>query len=162
MRRDRRTILAWLCVVAAATAVAQVEPPSAERSAVVFVCEHGSVKSLIAASLFNQAAAARSLPFRAMARGVIPDQAVPGPIVEALGRDGFDVHDFKPLKVSSTEVAAASRVVGISLDDGLAARIGRDGVERWNDVPAASVDYPAAREALRLHVSRLLNELAKP
>jgi protein-tyrosine-phosphatase len=118
------------------------------------------VKSLIAASLFNQAAAARSLPFRATARGVIPDRSVPAPIAEALARDGFDVRSFEPRQVSPAEATAASRVVAISLDDGLAARVGKDGVERWNDVPAASVDYPAAREALRLHVQALLDQLA--
>jgi len=32
-------------------------------------------------------------------------------------------------------------------------------VEHWDDVPAASVDYSAARRALKRHVDALLDEL---
>ena len=44
---------------------------------VVFVCEHGSVKSPIAASLFDRTAEKRGLPFRAVSRGVNPEEHVP-------------------------------------------------------------------------------------
>jgi hypothetical protein len=43
------------------------QPAPIER--VVFVCEHGSVKSLIASTYFNQRAKARGLAFAAVARG---------------------------------------------------------------------------------------------
>jgi arsenate reductase (thioredoxin) len=127
---------------------------------VVFVCEHGSVKSLIAASLFNQAARERSSPFRAVARGVVPDASVPAAIAEALGRDGFDVRDFRPRPISRKETAAATRVVAISLERELLTRVEqRDDIEKWSDVPAASTDYVAARESLRRHVHALLDQL---
>ena len=48
-----------------------------EPGRVVFVCEHGSVKSLIASLYFNQRAQQRGLPFKAVARGTAPDSAVP-------------------------------------------------------------------------------------
>jgi arsenate reductase (thioredoxin) len=160
LRNVRRRLLGALCAVATTCALAQVEQSPAQAASVVFVCEHGSVKSLIAASLFNQAAGAKSLPLRAVARGVVPDESVPSAIAEALARDGFQVKDFKPLQVSRTEAAAATRVVAISLDSGLLKSIERSEVEKWNDVPAASTDYIAAREALRRHVDALLAQLA--
>jgi len=40
---------------------------------VLFDCEHGSVKSLIAASYFNQRAQSKGLKVRSIARGVAPD-----------------------------------------------------------------------------------------
>jgi hypothetical protein len=46
-----------------------------------------SVKSLMAASLFNKAAMQRGVPCRAIARGVSPDASVPSPIAAALGQD---------------------------------------------------------------------------
>ena len=58
------TTLALICGIAAADAAA---------TKVVFVCEHGNVKSLMAASCFNQLAEQRGLPFRAVSRGVAPD-----------------------------------------------------------------------------------------
>jgi len=50
-------------------------PPNedATPAPLVFVCEHGNVKSLIAASLFNKAATDRGSPLRAMSRGVNPE-----------------------------------------------------------------------------------------
>src|SRR5688572_249911 len=40
---------------------------------VLFVCEHGSAKSVVAAAHFNRIAADRGLPFRAISRGTAPD-----------------------------------------------------------------------------------------
>jgi chromate transporter len=44
---------------------------------VVFVCEHGSAKSVVAASLFDRMAKERGLPVRAISRGTTPDASVP-------------------------------------------------------------------------------------
>ncbi|MDB6104782.1 MAG: protein tyrosine phosphatase [Gammaproteobacteria bacterium] len=43
-----------------------------EPAPVVFVCEHGSVKSLIAMVYFNRSVRERRLPYRAVARGTAP------------------------------------------------------------------------------------------
>jgi chromate transporter len=43
---------------------------------VVFVCEHGSAKSLVAASFFERLAKERGMPVRAISRGTFP--AIPG------------------------------------------------------------------------------------
>jgi arsenate reductase (thioredoxin) len=130
-----------------------------EPAAVLLVCEHGSVKSLMAASLFNQAAAARSLPFRAVSRGVTPDERVPEKIADALSRQGFDVQNFKPMRVSNVDLQNASRIVAIGVDPNAFAGGAQAPVERWDDVPAASVDYAAAHDSLQRHVERLLDEL---
>ena len=46
-------------------------------AAVVFVCEHGSVKSLVAQEWFNRRAKERGLAVRAVSRGITPDASVP-------------------------------------------------------------------------------------
>ena len=43
--------------------------PSPRDKAVVFVCEHGAAKSVVATAYFNKLAAERGLPFRATFRG---------------------------------------------------------------------------------------------
>ena len=45
------------------------QTPSRPNPAVVFVCEHGAAKSVIATAYFNKLAAERGLPFRATFRG---------------------------------------------------------------------------------------------
>jgi hypothetical protein len=74
---------------------AGAQPPD-EPAPVLFVCEHGNVKSLIAATLFDQVARERGLSFRAVSRGVRPESGVPPAITEALRRDGVDVAGFSP------------------------------------------------------------------
>jgi len=66
----------------------------AAADAVVFVCEHGSVKSLMAAQWFNRLAHERGLRLRAVSRGLTPDAAVPGPVADHLAGHGFDLRGF--------------------------------------------------------------------
>ena len=74
---------------------------------VVFVCEHGSAKSLVAASLFERMARERGVEARAISRGTAPDASVPPAVVEALRADGFDVAAFRPQALTGADVAAA-------------------------------------------------------
>jgi protein-tyrosine-phosphatase len=144
--------LALICGIAAADDAA---------TKVVFVCEHGNVKSLMAASYFNQLAAQRGLPFHAVSRGVAPDSTtVPTAIVAGLHTDGFDVSDFHPAKISNADVAGAARTVAISTDVPASVHVDEQAIERWTDVPPASSDYDAARASLKAHVAALLDRLA--
>jgi arsenate reductase len=126
---------------------------------VVFVCEHGNVKSLIASSLFNQVARQRGLPYRSVSRGVAPEDGVPPRIVEALRRDGTDVSDYKPSKITADDEASARRIVAIGVELTNTAAASPTAIETWNDVPPASVDYPASRAALLRHIDALLADL---
>lgn len=154
-----RVIAALLSFLIACTAVRAEELSTVQ---VLFVCEHGNVKSLMAASYFNQLAASRGLRLRAISRGSAPDSTtVPAPIVAGLRMDGIDVGDFRPAAVSKADVAASARVVAIStaLRSDLDAPAAN--VERWDDVPAASVNYAAARNSLKEHVEQLLERMSR-
>jgi arsenate reductase (thioredoxin) len=147
-------LLALSCGLAAAA-----EDTAAKQ--VVFVCEHGNVKSLMAASYFNQLAAQRGLPFRAVSRGAAPDSTtVPKPIVAGLHADGVDVSDFHPAKIATADVDDAVRIIAISTDLPPGVQVDAQRVEHWSDVPAASVNYDAARTSLKAHVAALLDRLA--
>ena len=129
---------------------------------VVFVCEHGSAKSLVAASLFQRMAKERGVDVRAISRGTTPDGAVPPVVVEALRADGFDVAAFRPQALTAADVARSARVVAIGVDLGpLAAKAGPRAV-RWDGVPPVSTHYPDARRDLVARIDRLLEELREP
>lgn len=130
------------------------------RRQIVFVCEHGNVKSLMAASYFNQLAEQRRLPFRAISRGSAPDSTmVPKPIATGLRADGVDVSDFRPERLAADEAAAAARIVAIGTELPADARTSEPRIERWDDVPPASSDYAAARAALKAHIADLVRRL---
>jgi arsenate reductase (thioredoxin) len=164
MRRSRRRRVCWQLlplfaalvgfrIIVASDAVAGAAAP------VVFVCEHGSVKSLIAASLFGRAAAARGMSVRAVSRGVSPDERVPPGIVAALRDDGFDVAGYKPQPLTASDLTGAARVIAIGVDLSRHAKSARAPIETWNDVPPASVDYAVSKAALERHIGVLLDEL---
>ena len=131
-------------------------------SQVLFVCELGNVKSLMAASYFNQLAQERRLPFRAVSRGTALDSTtVPPAIIQGLRGDGFDVSSFHPSAVSVSDISASQRVVMIGTALPMDAQVAaRPKIEQWNDVPPASVDYGAARDSLKRHIKKLVEQLA--
>jgi protein-tyrosine-phosphatase len=121
-----------------------------------------NVKSLMAVSYFNQLAQERRLPFRAVSRGTAPDSTtVPPAITQGLRGDGFDVSSFHPSAVRVSDISASQRVITIGTalpTDAQAAA--QPKIEQWNDVPPASVDYAAARDSLKSHIKKLVEQLA--
>lgn len=130
-----------------------------EKNTVLFVCQYGGAKSVIAASYFNRLAEEQRLPFVAIAASAEqPYEAVPPPVVTFLAAEGLDVSAFKPRRVEAAEVRAASRVV--SIDCNLANEdLGAASVEKWDDVPQASVALQESVAAIRRHVEELAAEL---
>jgi protein-tyrosine-phosphatase len=128
---------------------------------IVFVCEHGSVKSVMAAHWFNRLAAERNAPFRATSRGVSPDEAIPRAVADNLAKDGFDVAGYIPKRLEKADIAGAAQVVAIGIDSALLAEVQDARVSRWNDIPPASTDYAASRDAMRARMGPLLDSLSR-
>ena len=126
---------------------------------VVFVCEHGSGKSLIAREWFNRLAGQRGLALRAASRGLTPDGSVPPAIAEALRGDGFDVAGFEARALTAPDLAGAARIVAIGIDTSSLGARADSPIDRWDDVPPASVSYAASRDALRARIEALVASL---
>ena len=126
---------------------------------VVFVCEHGAAKSIIAAAEFNRLAEEKRLPYRAISRGTHPDPEFAAGVVTGLKKDGFSVPAGKPQLLSATDVKGSQRVVtlGCKLPDALSAGVK---TEDWADISSPSKDYNAARADIGRHVRQLIDELA--
>ncbi|SRR5258708_21944166 len=84
------SILIALCSLAGSLGTQARAQDSAQPGRVVFVCEHGSVKSLVATEYFNRRAKAQGVPYRAVARGTAPERTVPKAVRDGLRSDGFD------------------------------------------------------------------------
>jgi len=127
---------------------------------VVFVCEHGSVKSLVAMEHFNRKAQQRGLPYRAVARGTAPEPTVPAPVRQGLHTDGFDVSSFVPQLLRATDFDNVALVV--SFDDDIMKMVGaRTRYLKWDDLPGVLGNYPRGREAIIRHVDALIETLAR-
>jgi arsenate reductase len=126
---------------------------------VLFICLHGSAKSLIAAEHFNRLAAAKGLDVRAASFGVEPDDAVPAPVVQGLAADGIDVRRYVPQPIEAGAFRSAMRVVSFGCEPS-ALPEGRTDVEGWNDLPMVSDGFDAARTAIVGRVTRLIDTIA--
>jgi arsenate reductase (thioredoxin) len=134
-----------------------------QHAQVLFICEHGNVKSLMAASYFNRLAQERGLPYRAVPRGTAPNATtVPPAIIANLRKDGIDVSSFHPSGLSNSDLDRSARVITIGVELPKEAQsLVRTRLEKWNDVPAATIDYSEANKSLKAHLAKLVDELAK-
>ncbi len=132
---------------------------SSNDKTVVFVCEHGAAKSVVATAYFNKLAAERGLPFRATFRGTSPQENLSVRAVEGLKADGLAVPSGKPSAIADADVAAATHIfaIGCTLPE-KAVRSGK--AADWSDVPDDQ-GYGPMRDAIVRHVKQLLDDLQR-
>ena len=126
-----------------------------KSSIVLFVCEHGSAKSTIAAAHFNNLARERNLNARAISRGTDPDDAYPSNVIDGLLSDGLYAEESSPRKLTEEDVASACCVVSFRKLPPEQSGDLRD----WSDVPPVSVDYALARNDIVGRVKAVIDEL---
>jgi len=129
-----------------------------DQPLIVFVCQHGSAKSLIAAKHLERLARARGLQLHGASFGLEPDAVVPPHVVAGLAADGIDAEGYAPRLASRDELADAARVVTFGCDLGPLAPTGS--VDRWDDLPMVSDGYGPARDAIVDRVTALLDDLS--
>jgi hypothetical protein len=94
-----------LIVALTALALQSVAQPTSTSPAIVFVCEHGAGKSVIATAYFNKLAAERGLPYRATFRGTSPQDDLSARAVAGLKEDGILAPSGKPAAITDGDVA---------------------------------------------------------
>jgi protein-tyrosine-phosphatase len=126
---------------------------------IVFVCEHGAAKSVIATAYFNKLAAERGLPDRATYRGANPQAELSVSALKGLREDGLAVPSARPSPITTGDVTKATHIfaIGCSLP---APALSSGKGESWDDVPDDQ-GYAAQRDAIKRHVERLLDQLQK-
>src|SRR5262245_41563202 len=127
---------------------------------VLFVCLHGSAKSVIAAKHFRRLAAERGINVGVASAGTEPDSELPPKVVHGLLASGIDVSGLRPHRVTRADLEGASRVITFGCELGDLAPTGL-AVERWDDVPPVSEDFNRARDVIVARVSRILDECTK-
>jgi protein-tyrosine-phosphatase len=137
-----------------------LQAPAPAHPTILFVCEHGAAKSVIATAYFNKLAAERGLSYRAAFRGIVPQDDLSVRAVEGLKADGLPVPAGKPASIAEADIAGATHIfaIGCTLPD-KARQSGKAG--NWSDVPDDQ-GYGPMRDAIVRHVERLLADLSNP
>jgi protein-tyrosine-phosphatase len=134
-------------------------PQTAQAPTVVFVCEHGSAKSVIAAAHFNRISEAKGLPYRAISRGVHPDTTIPDNIKSGLSGDGLDVASWKPKPIADEDIREAERVVTLGCELPKSKSVTTEKVANWTGIPPVSDGYAQARADIVQKLEDLLKAL---
>ena len=124
----------------------------------VFVCEHGAAKSVLAAALLERLAAERGVRLRALARGTEPEPQVVPAVVAGLLVEGIDVGAWQPRLVTRDDLTEAWRVVSFGPDLSQLRPVGTL-VQVWSDVPAVADGFQAAQAAMVGRLCALLEDL---
>jgi arsenate reductase len=122
---------------------------------VVFVCQHGAAKSVLAAALLEPLAADHGVPLRALARGTEPEPQVAPAVAAGLLAKGIDVRAWQPRPLTPGDLAQAWRVVSFGPDLSHLVPNGTP-VEVWDDVPAVADGLQAAQAAIAGRLLRLI------
>ena len=124
---------------------------------VLFVCPHGAAKSVIAAEYCRRMAAERGIQLETAAAGVDPYAEIPENVVAGLASEGIDVSGRTPLRLTDAILASSCRVVAFGCDF---ESVSETAVTRWDEVPAVSDGFDAAREVIASKVTALVDEIA--
>lgn len=157
IRLLRAALCAALMALTCAAGVAQTNAAKPlPQPTVVFVCEHGAAKSVIAAAFFNKLAGERHLQFHAVARGIAPQQGLSEAAVAGLQKDGIAFPKDKPQGLTDQDASNALRMVAFCP---LPASLPRTVHVDLFDVPAPKDGYDKSRDAILVHVKKLIDEL---
>lgn len=157
-KRTALLVIAGFANAAAAFAQPAVQPSVANPS-IVFVCEHGAAKSVIATAYFNKLAAERRLPYRATFRGTSPQEALSVRAVAGLKADGVAIPAGAPAAIASADIEKATHIFAIGCTLPSAAQASGKARD-WSDVPDDK-GYEGQRDAIVRHVKELLDELQR-
>jgi protein-tyrosine-phosphatase len=127
------------------------------QKTIIFICDHGAYKSVVAAAAFNKLAREQGLNIKAVARGVVPGKEIAANALTGLKHDQFSDITQVPQKISKEELAKATYVVAFcSLPAGYNRPLS---FEDWNQIPLVNGNYPGFRDSVLPHVKLLINNL---
>ena len=129
------------------------------KQSILFVCEHGAARSVIAAAYFNKIAKEKGLNYEAFFRGTDPQDSLTSGTRVGLTKDGFNIAEMIPALVSKNDISQAAQV--IVFDCKLPANTSPKNLERWDGIPPISESYDIARDQIETNVKALVDQLLK-
>jgi protein-tyrosine-phosphatase len=132
--------------------------PKAQRETVLFICEFGTAKSVIARELFRRRAANRSIDVAAISRGLVIEDHITPELRQNLTADGINPN-AEPFQM--LQPADWQRAKVIVAFNPLPAVVPKSNVRDWTDVPSVVSEYPAARAAMDQRIEALLDEFQR-
>jgi len=122
---------------------------------ILFICEHGSAKSVIAAAHCERIALGCGIDARASSRGTDPDRQYPSHVISGLKSDGLEPLESAPSVLRQADMDSADSIIAFCSPTMMNATPH----EVWDDVSPVSEGYDRARDEIVRRVTRLLQYL---
>lgn len=126
----------------------------------LFVCEHGTVRSLLAKILFEQYAKEVGLNMLAVSRGTSIDSVIPTFMVQGLKADHVALGSWRPQMLGPSDLASASYVVSFDVPLAVTATANVPRAQ-WDALPQVSQNYALGRDAIKMRVHELVDSLKR-
>jgi arsenate reductase (thioredoxin) len=131
----------------------------AQDKKIIFVCQHGAAKSVIAASYFNKLAKDRNLNYTAECRGIDPDSVVSQSAKDGLTSDNLFDPKTRPQKLLAADTVNVERIILFApLPSELKSSVK---TEDWSQTENVNADYEKRRQAIVKKINELLDNLEK-
>ena len=154
------TCLGVLMLTLSGRAQEQQSVGQAKATRVLFLCPHGAAKSVLASAYFRRFAKERGLNVIVDSAGTEPDPSVSPAVAAHLAKQGYPVSTEKPRLVTADDLAKADVVVSLGCDLTRSPTPAGTWI-KWDDVPGPSEDFAGADDAIRRHVTALVDDLVK-
>jgi protein-tyrosine-phosphatase len=158
--KTHKIFLTTFCFLLSGFGYAQIRPKeeSKEKKIVVFVCEHGAGRSVIASAYFNKLAQEQNLNYQAVFRGLIPDSTLSTDTKKGLTKDGFVTIGWTTKAISNQDIEKAAQI--IALDCNLERDVSLNKpMQKWSNIPTITGNYEAARDFIYAKVKEYVAEL---
>jgi len=152
--------LAGLVFVIAPRAIVAQQSAMPSEKTVLFVCEHGTVKSLLAKVLFEEYSKEVGLEMRAESRGTKADSTVPPWMMSALAADHVKLAGWHPQSLAASDLASAFYVVSFDVP-AVATSNAHAPRTQWDGLPSVMQDYSKGRDAIKARVHQLVDSLKR-
>jgi arsenate reductase len=129
------------------------------KKKIIFVCEHGSAKSVIAVAYFNKFAKEQNLPYEAVARGTDPDTVISPKTKQLLIQEKLFDKTFVPQRLSQQDVDGAQQVflfytLPQTIKD-------KNNIQYWMGVDAVNGDFVRLKNDIVAKIIPLIDSLSK-
>lgn len=150
----------FILIIFVQTAFGQQKSNLKTKQQILFVCEHGAARSVIASAYFNKIVDSLNLNYKSIFRGTDPELTLTAGTEKGLKNDNFKVENWKPELVTEKDVNESYKV--ITFDCSVSKQsVDPNVTEQWDGIPPISKDYEIARNAILERVNELIVKLQK-
>jgi arsenate reductase len=129
---------------------------SGKKLSIVFVCEHGAARSVMASKYFERLANENGILVNAIFRGLSPDSSINRTTKAELTKDGFTLKNENPKRLTREDVQNSDLVVTLDCVlpetyNGYSTRL-----LKYRGIPSINENYVLARDSIKRIVNDVL------